>query len=462
MRTFADDNEHAPEADSPVTPGLVSSSVATRASGGVVFGATLFGGTDVGTGPIGAATDSTAFFAALDGDGKNAGIGAALTLGPDADGATGSVSSMKVASDAQSNTIIAATVSGAVTIGGQTYTCPVSTLAVLVAKLDPTGKVLWSRFSNKATQTYAWGLAVDASGNTWLSGSAWSGLIDFGDAPTKTLSDAIYVAKLDPNGKTLFVQAFDVDSPKFSPSFHTIGVDATGRAAVIAPGLTGSVTLGSTKLTPGETSTSVLVRMDENGAVTSVKTLPKVRSIAGFAVGSAGEVVLSGQCSSTIDLGAGPSECDGGYIAKLSPSDAVTWLKPFAEPKGASVGSTSTGGALAVDSVALDPAGNIAFGGYLVGDGALDGTALHWSPGKHAGDGYISADALVGALDANGALLFARAFGDGESQYTTSVAFDPAGNVVAVGWFAGTIAFDPTLTFTSKKADDVFVASFSR
>jgi hypothetical protein len=44
---------------------------------------------------------------------------------------------------------------------------------------------------------------------------------------------------------------------------------------------------------------------------------------------------------------------------------------------------------------------------------------------------------------------------------TTSVAFDPTGNVVAVGWFSGSMTLDTAGTFTSKKADDVFVASFS-
>jgi hypothetical protein len=463
VRTFADDYEHSPEASTPISPSLVATSVATRASGGVVFGAKLFGGTDLGAGPIGGATDSTAFFAALDGDGKNAGLATVLTLGPDAEGATDSIHSMKVVSDAQSNTIVSAIVSGAVTLAGVTHVASAGVLSVLIAKLDPNGKVLWSRFTDQATQTYAWGLAVDDSGNVWVAGSLWSGSIDFGEGstPTERVSSGMYYAKLDPNGKPLFVRAFDVTKSKFSPSFGGIFVDAKGNAVALAPTLTGSVDLGGKMLTPGDTPATFVVRIDASGAVTSAKTFPVVRSITGFTAGKTGDVVLAGECRDTIDLGAGPTPCDGTFLAKLGPSDAVTWVKSFAEPKGASVGSTSTGGALAFSTLALDPAGNIAFGGHLVGDGELAGTALHWTPGKHAGE-RISSDALVGAFDANGSLLFARAFGDGDSQSTTSVAFDPAGNVVAVGWFAGSITLDGVGTFTSKKADDVFVASFSR
>jgi putative cell wall-binding protein len=106
--------------------------------------------------------------------------------------------------------------------------------------------------------------------------------------------------------------------------------------------------------------------------------------------------------------------------------------------------------------VAVDAAGNVHT------TGSFEGT-VDFDPGSgvsnltSAGD----TDVFVSKLDADGNLVWARAFGGANFDQGFGVAVDAAGNVHTTGRFAGTADFDPgsgVANLTSAGIDDVFVS----
>jgi len=138
------------------------------------------------------------------------------------------------------------------------------------------------------------------------------------------------------------------------------------------------------------------------------------------------------------------------------PTVAVAWTPTSPQVSVAVFGST---GADYATSVAVDGSGNI----YTVG--FFNGT-VDFDPG--AGTSYLAStgadDVFVLKLSSTGDFVWARGFGGANSDYASSVTVDGAGNVLAAGYFSGTVDFDPgagTTNLSSVGGVDVFVSKFS-
>ena len=105
-------------------------------------------------------------------------------------------------------------------------------------------------------------------------------------------------------------------------------------------------------------------------------------------------------------------------------------------------------------SVANDAAGNI----YILG--MFDGT-VDFDPGSGVFN-LTSAgmsDIFISKLDANGNFVWAKSIGGTNSEDSRSITIDASGNVLATGYFQGTVDFDPgsgTSNLTSA-APDIFI-----
>jgi hypothetical protein len=106
-------------------------------------------------------------------------------------------------------------------------------------------------------------------------------------------------------------------------------------------------------------------------------------------------------------------------------------------------------------SIAVDSSGNVYTTGYFQGTVDFDpgaGTSNLTSAG--------GADVFVSKLDSSGALVWAKSFGGASADRGQSIAVDSSGNVYTIGYFAGTVDFDPgtgTSNLTSAGSGDVFV-----
>ncbi|HPF89651.1 MAG TPA: SBBP repeat-containing protein, partial [Flavobacteriales bacterium] len=168
-------------------------------------------------------------------------------------------------------------------------------------------------------------------------------------------------------------------------------------------------------------------------------------------VDASGNVYTTGYFQGTADFdpGAGTATITSAgnediFIQKLDASGNFLWAKSF-------------GGSLADHglSIAVDAAGNVYTTGYFQGTADFDpgaGTANHSSAGDE--------DIFVQKLDTSGNFVWARSFGDSNSDRGNSICVDASGNVYTTGGFDGTVDFDPgagTTNLTSEGSLDVYV-----
>jgi len=352
-------------------------------------------------------------------------------------GDTGSQLGNAIAVDANGNVVVAGQFSGTLDFGGGVSLTSGTGGAAFVAKLDPTGVVVWAhRFGGSAAHA----VAVDGSGNVVVSGDFF-GAIDFGDGSAAQasagLSD-VFVAKLDPSGAVLWGARFGGSGNDEGPA---VAVDVSGNVVLVGS-TNGPLDFGGGSLPAGGGTDLFVAKLEGAGHHVWSKRFGDATAQAGraVAVGGAGEIVLAGQALGSLDFGCGAMPDVGGgdvVIAKLDPAGSCVWSKRFGD---ADVQDAA--------AVAIDAAGAVALVGVFHGSVDFGTGSLTSAGGK---------DLFVAKLDATGGAVWARGFGDTADQVGQAVALDGAANVVVTGYFGGSMSFGGT-TLTSTDFYDVFLA----
>lgn len=110
------------------------------------------------------------------------------------------------------------------------------------------------------------------------------------------------------------------------------------------------------------------------------------------------------------------------------------------------------------EAIKCDQSDNVIIGGRFDGIVDLDPGASTLSITSTG-----SSDCYLVKLDENGALMWAKSFGGTGLDRINGVTIDGAGNIYAVGYFAGTVDFDPGAgvnSITSTAGSDFFVSKF--
>jgi uncharacterized protein (TIGR03437 family) len=308
-------------------------------------------------------------------------------------------------------------------------TSPVST--AFLTKLDGTGAILASTYFGGQGQTTISGIAVDASGDTYITGSTSSP-----DFPAPSMPGAkMFVAKFDP-GLNLLYATFLAGQG----STAGIAVDSGGSAVV-----TGSIFSGSG-------GTCFVAKLSADGSH------PLFLTPFG---GTGGD-----QCTAVASDGAGSTIVAGMTFSKDFPvvgNPPSTSLDGYTDaiitkldPSGALILSGYLGGSDrdSATAVAVDSAGNI----YVTGDtasadfptsaGAYQ-TALGSNcpyPSSAVALGFIgtiyeynTGDAFITKLDPNGSPIFSTYLGGGCYDQAIAMALDPSNNI----WIVGSTNSDP-------------------
>jgi hypothetical protein len=161
------------------------------------------------------------------------------------------------------------------------------------------------------------------------------------------------------------------------------------------------------------------------------------------AVDAAGNIIVTGTFTGTIDFGGGPLSAKGSsgvFVVKRDSSGEHVWSKAFG---GADVTS-----ATAPVGLAMDASGNIVIAGQF--DGSLD---FGGGPLTTTGD----TDVFAVKLDPMGSHLWSRSYGDAQKQTSAGVAVGPSGDLFLAGTFAGRIDFGGG-PLESAGGTDIFVA----
>jgi len=341
-----------------------------------------------------------------------------------------------VAIDADGAVVVVGSFAGSVDFGGGSLDSAGGN-DVFVAKLGPKGEHLWSKRFGNGNEQVGLGVAVDPDGNVVVTGT-FDGSIDFGgDTLTSTGAKDIFLAKLNRDGGHIWSKKFGDGANQLGQS---VAVDAQGNVALCGS-FEGTLNFGSGEITSAGGNDIFLASFDAAGKRRWDKrfgdaTAQECKSVA---VDADGNVAITGTFNGWVNFGKGQLTSAGSvdvFLAKFGKDGGILWNHAF--------GSASEQGG---QSVAMSPDGGVVLGGYFSGSLNLGGGALT-DPGN--------TNIFVAKFDSVGTHAWSRSYGDAESQLLEGLTVDGCGDVLATGYFAGSLDFGGG-ALTSKGLDDLFV-----
>lgn len=438
---------------------------------------------------------------------------------------SGTQEAFDVAVDGAGNVLVAGRFQGTFRIGPATFTS--SAYDGFVLKLSPKGELTWVKQLGGGGSQAVRGVEVDDLGNAYLTGYFDTTIsIDATTLDAKDGNDIdFFVAKLDPEGSTLWASDFGSDSGGEEDNDQVaLGIAVNGEDNVAITGwFNGTVTTSTNASTTSSGKRDIFVAsIGTGGAMQWFSKFGDGVTQQGRKIALGDRVYVVGDGvgsfsigSNTLDLGSNHADIIAAELTQMNgnPSWAFNLLTPGSITRGL--------------DIALVAGGDLLLTGYFDGalqpgaggnDGALPDTGSSrlvtrrssdgqhiWSKGFAAptsaadpaelrlgiaadaagnvllageftdsvdfGGGTLVAadpdattgDIFVTKLDPNGAHLWSRSFGDAQPQFAYAVAAAPTGHAVVTGNFRGQLDFDATtLAANSAGADlTLFVAKLA-
>lgn len=299
--------------------------------------------------------------------------------------------------------------------------------SIFLFKLNPDGSVAYSTYFPAGMSTPA-AISVDGAGAAYLTGSTNGGL-----PTTPGAYQTICGCAVESTGFLVFFET-DAFLTKFDPAASTLvystymGVaNAAGRA--IALGADGSAYIAS-----GMGNATAVYRLNASGSSLLATGAPGV-SIQAIAVAGDGSVYMAGSPqASEFQATAGAFQMTGPPPAlPYQGSDAAAIVKMDSQLQK-TLAATYFGGPYGpdVNALAIDAAGNIYIGGGTPPHGLPTRTPLVEAFGPPAGTGFLSEF----SSDLSG-LLFSTYLGDTDSFSVGGVALGQGGDVIVGGTTGG-------------------------
>lgn len=262
----------------------------------------------------------------------------------------------RVAADSAGNVILALDFYGSADFGGGVLTSA-GAADLAVVKLDPQGNHVWSKRFGDAGDQAAYTLAVDPNDDVIVAGG-YDGTIDFGAGPLPTsgLSD-VYVAKLSAAaGAPLWSKRFG--SATNHEAAYDMTTDSAGAVILVGP-MDGDTDFGGGTLVNQGYGDVFVTKLDATGQHVFSRSFgdPTPQWATHVAAGPSDGIVVAGVLGGTVDFGvAGTLVGDGDvFLLSLTKDGAPVWSK-----------SIPSDAELQVNGLAVDASGHI----FLVGNTA--------------------------------------------------------------------------------------------
>ncbi len=331
---------------------------------------------------------------------------------------------------------------------------------IFVAKLNAAGSALtFSTYLNGSNNGVGAGIAVDSSGNIFVTG--WTFSPDF---PTVNATQPVYggredafVAKIDPSSSTLVYSTY-LGGANFDQG-HGIAVDSSGNAYVT--GYTGSLDFPTLNaLQPGYAGATVdafVAKISPTGTLLYSTYLGGSGNDQGngIAVDSTGAMYVTGSTSSanfpTVSAVQAQYRATNGatnaFVTKIAPNGASLVYSTYLGGAGFDIGF----------GIAVDSSGNATVAGQTISPDFPTVNALQSVsvvPGKFAG--FVSGG-FVSKLANSGSQFVYSTYLSGSAQAeATAVALDQSGQVYVTGMaylgFPVFNAYQPNATSTSSQS----------
>jgi hypothetical protein len=355
-----------------------------------------------------------------------------------------------VAVDVNGDVIVTGAYGGPTDFGNGTLSPYWAYNDIFVAKYSGAdGRYLWAKqFGSSISDDYGYGVAVDKSGNVYVTGY-FKGTVSFGGVTPLTSTPgnmSVFVAKYSSSGAHLW-------SKSFNNSYYAYGwkiaVDHTVNENIVLTGqFSGTIDFGGGPLTsPGTPLSTFVVKLSPSGGYIWAKSFGNSTSDTfgnSIAADSIGDVYVTGQFQNTLDLGGGHvvSSIGAGDIflfKYLGTNGTCLWSKSFG-------GSTNDAGqGVAIDANDSD---SVIATGYFNGTVDFGGGPLTSS----------ADDIFVAKYSSSGAHRWSKRFGYALGQYGNAVATNGIGDLAVTGYFTGAVDFGGG-PFTSNGSFDIFVGN---
>ncbi|MEN6425148.1 MAG: SBBP repeat-containing protein [Phycisphaerales bacterium] len=282
-----------------------------------------------------------------------------------------------------------------------------------VAKLDSTGSHLWSTYLGGSSIEWAYGIAVDASGNVLVAGGTYSaGWVSGGAYVNYGGGGDGFVVKLDPTGSHLWSTYI---GGGHEDACIAIAVDASDNVLVTGDTFPHADNPACYALVTKFSPTGSHLWSTNVGAVGGNHTEGR-----GIAVDSTDNVLLTGVTyPNTSSWVSGGFDTDYGgdgdaFVAKLDSAGTLLW-------------STYLGGSEAEYgySIAVDASDNALVTGYTA--------SADWVWGGFDTDFDGSGDGFIVKLSPSGSHLWSTYLGGSGNDWGCGIAADSSGNVFVTG-----------------------------
>jgi hypothetical protein len=333
---------------------------------------------------------------------------------------------------------------------------------IFISKLDSNANFAWAKSIGGTSLDYGTDIAVDSSGNIYITGE-FQLTADFDPgAGTYNLTSLgsydIFVAKLDSSGNFIWAKSMGGTGYEIGQSIaiNSSGdVYTTGRYQLTVDFDPGT---GISNLTSAGDTDIFVSKLDSSGNFVWAKSMGDTGSDSGgsIAIDSSGNIYTTGRFAGTTDFdpGTGSSNLTSAgdydiFVSKLDGSGNFVWTKSMG-------GANSDSGG----SIAIDSSGNIYTTGRFAGTADFDP-----GPGTSSLTSAGSDDIFISKLNSSGNFVWAKRMGGTMSDSTFDLAIDSGGNIYTTGSFDGTADFNPdagTSNLTSAGgASDIFISKLN-
>lgn len=310
-----------------------------------------------------------------------------------------------------------------------------------IVKLSPAGDLLWAYTFGSVSTDLANDVAVDATGQVYVTGN-FTNTVDFdaGAGVTTLTSNGaqvdIYVLKLNGAGNFLWARGA---GGIFPDNGYSITLDGIGNA-IITGSFQTAVDLDpgpGVSMAPNNGGWDILLwKLDATGTLVWFKTMGGISDEAGdhVAVDTNDDILLTGFFNGVVDMdpNAGTTSLSAVgqsdvFVNKYNAFGELVWAR--------SMGSTTADVGM---HLVTDVANEVHCAGYFTGSADFDpgvGVSMRTCAGGQ--------DAFVLHLNSAGELLCAETIGSASSDVGHGVAVGALGTCITVGFFSTTVDFDP-------------------
>ncbi len=314
----------------------------------------------------------------------------------------------------------------------------------------------WAKSAGGIDNDQSNSIAIDAAGNTYITGSFASTTITFGGTTLtnngSNSTNDVFIAKYDANGNVIWAKSaggIDYDD------VESIATDLAGNIYIIGGFRSPTITFGTTTLSNIGTANVFVVKFDSNGNVIWAKsangTLNSFVWGNGIAIDAAGNASFTGYFGNT-NITFGTTTLTNNsiginndvFIAKYDTNGNVLWAK--------SAGGTSDDFGR---SISVDASGNSYITGVFSSPTITFGATTLTN--NNSND---TADIFITKYDTNGNVNWAKSIGGTGDDYSRSIATNAVGNSYITGFFTSPSITFGTTTLTNNGSADILIAKY--